>query len=283
MQKTVLVTGCSSGIGFEIAIAIARAGHFVYAGLRDISTSDNLQKSSEGLPITPLQLDITRQDEREAAVERIVSERGRLDALVNNAGITLGGFLEQVDESEIRRVFEVNVFGSWAMTRACLPQLRKHVGAKIIFISSMQGLNAFPMLGVYAGSKFALEGLAEAWRHELRIFGMDVVLVEPGGYRTEIFGRNRHLTCHAGDIETPYTGLVHNLHDRFLQTANRIAGDPRKVADLVVRILEKRRPGLRYPVGLDAKVRLLIVRILPFRWIEWFFEAVLSRAARVRS
>jgi len=279
-MRTVLITGCGSGIGMETAVAAARAGHFVYAGVRDLSTGVELCKAVRGLPVTPIQLDITQREERDRAVQQILSERGRLDALVNNAGVTLGGFLEQVDECEIRHVFEVNVFGSWAMTRVCLPHLRKNVGAKVIFISSMAGRSAFPMLGAYAASKFALEGLGEAWRHELRGFGVDVVLVEPGAYLTEIFGRNRRVTRYASDSDSPYAALGPKLDEFFQRGVDRIAGDPREVADHIVGILAQRRSVLRHPVGLDAKVRALILKTAPFCLTEWLFARIISRARR---
>lgn len=281
MERTILVTGCASGIGLETAVAAARKGYFVYAGVRDLSASQALREASAGLTVKLVQLDITRAAEREAVVQEILSGRGRLDALVNNAGVALGGFLEQVDESEIRHVFEVNVFGSWAMTRLCLPLLRHRAGAKVIFLSSIAGRSALPGLGSYAASKFALEGMGEAWRHELRPFGVDVVLVEPGAYRTAIFGSNRRVTRNAYQADSPYAGLTGAVDTIFQRAVNRIARDPREVAERIVRILSKRRPALRYPIGLDARARLLIIRTLPFWLVEWFIARILSRAARI--
>ena len=218
---TVLITGCSSGIGFETALAAARAGHFVYAGVRNLGVADTLIAASSDLAITPLELDITKAFDRDAALTKILRERGRLDALINNAGVTLGGFLEQVEETELRDVFEANVFGAWLMSRACIPYLRK-TKAKLIFISSMAGRSAFPMLGAYAASKFALEGLAEAWRHELRLFGVDVVLVEPGAHKTEIFGRNRRMTVHHGESTNAYGDLGRKLDAWFQKGIDQV-------------------------------------------------------------
>ena len=279
-MATVLVTGCRSGIGLATAVASARAGHVVYAGLRDRGTADALMLASAGLEVHPVQLDITSSTDREAAVEQILRERGGLDVLVNNAGVTLGGFLEQVDEAELRHTFEVNVFGTWAMTRCCLPHLRKSTRGKLIFISSMAGRSAFPMLGAYASSKFAVEGLAEAWRHELRSRAVDVVVVEPGAYRTEIFGRNRRMTAHLDNGDPVYAGSARELSEYFQRNVDRIARDPREIGELVVRLIAEENPRLRYPSGPDAWLRSAMMRMLPFAAIEWFFDRVVAQSAR---
>ena len=126
-----------------------------------------------------------------------------------------------------------------------------------------------------------MEGLGEAWRHELRGFGVDVVLVEPGAYRTDIFGRNRHLTRHVNDPDSPYAGLFRALEAWFMREVDRIARDPREAADSIVRILGKRRPALRHPIGAGARLRSLIVRVAPFCLVEWFFTWVFSRGAKL--
>jgi len=229
MAKTVLITGCRSGFGLGTAVAAARAGFTVYAGLRDLATAGELERAAAGLPVTPLQLDVTRAEEREAAVARILEEQGRLDGLVNNAGVALGGFLEQVDEDELRHVFDVNVFGAWGMTRACIPAMRRGGGGAVVMVSSMSGRTALPALGVYAGSKFALEGISEAWRHELKPFGIRVVIVEPGAYRTDILERNMKLSRRALDPDGPYTEYMKSAAQLFQTITDRIARDPAEV------------------------------------------------------
>jgi NAD(P)-dependent dehydrogenase (short-subunit alcohol dehydrogenase family) len=186
----VLCTGCRSGFGLLIAVTAARAGHTVYAGLRDLETQADLVKFAGNLDVRPVQLDVTNADERETVVREIVEEHGRLDALINNAGRTLGGFIEQIAEDELRRLFDVNVFAAWALTKTCLPHLRASREGIVINIASMAGRQAMPGLGGYAGSKFAIEGITEALRHEMRPFGVRVVLVEPGPYATDIVGRS---------------------------------------------------------------------------------------------
>ncbi|HSD66893.1 MAG TPA: SDR family oxidoreductase [Vicinamibacteria bacterium] len=266
----VLVTGCSSGIGLAVAREAARAGHVVYAGLRDPASGPAPEAD-----FVPVALDVTRAAEREAAVARVVREQGRLDVLVNNAGVALGGFLEQVEEDELRHVFDVNVFGAWAMTRAALPQLRAARGL-VVFMSSMSGRTALPGLGAYAASKFGLEALGEAWRHELAPLGVRVVLVEPGAYRTEIFGRNRRLGRRVRDAASPYAPRVERLDALARRTAERLARDPAEVARLVVSLFDARRPRLRYPIGPGARLRTVLLRVAPFSLVE----AIVRRTLR---
>jgi NAD(P)-dependent dehydrogenase (short-subunit alcohol dehydrogenase family) len=275
MTRVVLVTGCSSGIGRAIANEAARSGHVVYAGVRDPASGEGLASMPGVVPVT---LDVTSEADREAAVERVRREQGRLDVLVNNAGVALGGFLEQLDEDEIRHLFDVNVFGAWALTRVALPHLRESRGL-VVLMSSMSGRSALPGLGAYAASKFALEGLGEAWRHELAPFGVRVVLVEPGAYRTEIFGRNRRLGRRVKEAASPYAPFVAHSEALAARTVERLARDPSAVARLVVSLFGESRPALRHPIGPGARLRALLLRVAPFSLVE----AILRRAMRPSS
>jgi NAD(P)-dependent dehydrogenase (short-subunit alcohol dehydrogenase family) len=140
----------------------------------------------------------------------------------------------------------------------------------------MAGRQALPGLGAYASSKFALEAMGEAFRHELGLFGVRVVLVEPGAYRTEIFGRNRRLSRHAGDLASPYAPYAARLDALVARIAGRFARDPAEVARRVVSLFDARRPGLRHPVGPDARLRSALLRVAPFG----LFERVVRRALR---
>ncbi|HFE45775.1 MAG TPA: SDR family NAD(P)-dependent oxidoreductase [Nannocystis exedens] len=268
----VLVTGCRSGFGLLIAVAAARAGHQVYAGLRDLMTRERLEAAAAGLPVTPIQLDVTAPQERQAALTRILAKHGRIDALINNAGIALGGFIEQLGDDELRKVFEVNVFGALALMQLCLPTFRGQRSGVIINISSMSGRAGLPGLGGYAASKFALEGMTEALRHEMRPFGVRVALVEPGPYKTDIFGRNRRV---AAKSESPgdYAKMGAKMESIFSEVK---MGDPREVADLVVNILGDPRPRLRYPLGPKVRGRLWMNRILSFELQEKIIARVLG-------
>ncbi|MFH2008317.1 MAG: SDR family NAD(P)-dependent oxidoreductase [bacterium] len=280
MAETVLITGCRSGFGLGTAVAAARAGFTVYAGLRDLGTAGELERAAAGLPVIPVQLDVTRGEEREAAVARILEEQGRLDGLVNNAGVALGGFLEQVEEDELRRVFEVNVFGAWGMTRACIPAMRRGGGGTVVMVSSMSGRISLPTLGVYAGSKFALEGISEAWRHELKPFGIRVVIVEPGAYRTDIFERNRQLCRRAGDPDGPYAAYMESADRLHRAVVSRLARDPAEVCALLVELLQARNPGFRHPVGPLAKPRDFLRQLIPFGINEALMQRLLKWARR---
>lgn len=268
MQKVLLVTGCRSGFGLGVAKRAAQSGFVVYAGLRDIETRGDLERETRGLDVHPLQLDVTQAHERAAAVETIGKERGRLDALVNNAGSALGGFLEQVEEDELRALFDVNVFGAWAMTKSCLPLMRGSGGGNVVMVSSMSGRMAIPGLGAYAASKFALEGMSEAWRHELAVFGIHVVSVEPGAYRTDIFGRNRKVCRRAHDSSSPYAAYVQRLDELYQRTVDRIARDPDEVSEQIVRLISAKRPGFRHPMGPGAGPRAFALKLIPFRAVE---------------
>jgi len=276
MTRVALITGCSSGIGLAIATEAARAGNVVYAGVRDPASVAGLASTSG---IVPVSLDVTSAADREAAVERVRREQGRLDVLVNNAGQALGGFLEQLEEDEVRRLFDVNVFGAWAMTRVALPHLRSARGL-VVLMSSMSGRSALPGLGAYAASKFALEALGEAWRHELTPFGVRVVLVEPGAYRTEIFGRNRRLGRRVKDAASPYAPFVERFDVLATRTVERLARDPSEVARLVVSLFDAPRPALRHPIGPGARLRSLLLRVAPFSLVEAILRRVMRPSAQ---
>lgn len=259
----VLCTGCRSGFGKLFAASAARAGHTVYAGVRDPAASPELVEATRGLPVKPIALDVTDEAQRQAAVERILRDEGRIDALVNNAGVGLAGFQEQVATDELRRLFEINVIAPHALTRLCLPHLRASRGL-VMNISSMSGRQPFPGAGAYAASKFAMEGMTEALRHEMRPFGVRVVLVEPGPYKTDIFERNR---WDARELATPgpYTSYIEKLTKVAL---SRKMGDPQEVADLMARLLTEPNPKLRYALGPTVQARLLLQKTMPFEVIE---------------
>lgn len=270
----VLLTGCRSGFGRLAAAAAARAGHTVYAGVRDPARSPELLESTRGLSVIPIALDVTDAAQREAAVARIVQEHGRLDALVNNAGVALAGFQETIADDELRQLFEVNVFAVHALTRLCLPHLRASRGI-VINVSSMAAQQPMPGLGAYAASKFALEGMSESLRHELRPFGVRVVLVEPGPYRTDIFERNR-WNARGMEAPGPYARFAERM-EALLASAERRMGDPQEVADLIVRLLSQKSPRLRHALGPGVRARLLLRNGLPFE----AFERILARVVGV--
>jgi len=268
VKMVVLVTGCRSGFGKLIAVEAARRGHTVFAGLRDLSTAGDLRALAQGLAVTPVQLDVVRPEQREAVVRRILAEHGCIDALVNNAGVALGGFLEQIDEDELRDVFDVNVFAPWALTKLVLPSMRERRAGRIVNISSMSGFMAFPGLGAYSGSKFALEGLSESWRHELNLMGIDLYLVQPGAYATDIWGRNKTLCRHGLDDDSPWRAYAERMLRSFDQEVSKRVRPPGEVADLVCDLLDGPRRRMRHAIGPATLQRLIVKRYLPFSVVE---------------
>lgn len=271
----VLITGCGSGFGLLAAAEAARRGHVVYAGLRRLESRQRLDEATAGAAVHALQLDVTSEAQRDAAVDRILAEQGRIDALVNNAGIAVGGFLEEFDEDELRTLFEVNVFGAWALTRRILPTMREQASGTLVMISSMSGRMALPGLGAYAGSKFALEGMSEAWRHELAPFGIRVVILEPGPYKTDIFGRNRNLSRRTKDPSSPYASWTRHL-DAVMEARVDRAGDPQEVAHRICDVIEQRSPRLRHPMGRGSGARAAFARLAP----SWLIERAVARLTR---
>ena len=263
-----LVTGARSGIGLLTAITLARAGHTVYAGLRDPATDEGLRAAGAGCDLRPIALDVSQPADCTAAVARILAEQGRIDGLVNNAGVALGGFLEQIDDDELRRLFDVNVFGLWDLTCKVLPTMRAQRSGCVVHVTSMAGRLSMPGLGAYAASKWAVEGMAEAWRHELRPFGVRMCLIEPGPYKTDIFGRNRTMARRAALPDGPNAARTRALDAIAARMTDRLAGDPQEVADRILELLTDYNPPLRVPIGPTAHLRLALRLLLPWSALE---------------
>ena len=263
----VLVTGCSRGFGHRTCVELAQRGHTVYAGLRDPSAPGDLPQRSPGLDIRPLALDVVCPDQRSEAVKTILDEAGHIDGLVNNAGIAIGGMLEEIEEDELRRVMEINFFGLWALTREVLPAMRNARSGAIVNISSRSGVYAMPAFGPYAASKWAVEALSESWRYELGPFGIRVHVVQPGPYRTHIWNRDYAFGRRTMTEDSPYR--VHRPRlEALVEQAQANAHDPRDVAVVVADLLEGRRSGFRHPMGPGVVPSMLARRFLPFSWIE---------------
>lgn len=271
-----LITGCRSGFGLLSAVSAARAGHTVYAGLRDPETADDLMAAADGLPVHPLALDVTEPEQCQAAVDRVLSEHGRIDGLVNNAGVALGGFLEQLERDELEHLYAVNVLGVWELTCAVLPTMRAQRSGSIVNIGSMAGTLALPGLGAYASSKFALEGMTESWRQELAPWGIGVSLVKPGPYKTDILNRNARVGRRVRDADSPWAPMVRRLDEVFEQNAEQRSGDPQDVADTVVRLLGSARPPMRVAMGPGARARVWAKAVAPFGLIEGAIGRVLK-------
>jgi NAD(P)-dependent dehydrogenase (short-subunit alcohol dehydrogenase family) len=267
MTRTALVTGASSGIGAACATRLAGAGWRVFAGVR--RAGDAPTGTEEIL------LDVTDEDQVRAAAKQV----GQLDGLVNNAGIALAIPLEFIPLDELRRQFEVNVFGQVAVTQAFLPHLRRSRG-RIVFIGSIAGQSALPFLGPYAASKHALEAITDTLRLELRPFGVDVSLVQPGTIKTPIWTKSAEVADElANGAGAALAGLYGDRMAAFRRVAQKRGAkgaSPDEVARVVEQALTMERPRTRKLVGLDAKLRSGVER-LPDRLRDRVYERVLLR------
>ena len=247
-MKTWLITGCSSGLGQQLAEAVAARGDRLVATAR---STDTLQSLCERYPETvrSISLDVTHTGAAARAVELAESAFGGLDVLVNNAGFGFIGAIEEGEPSEYRPMFEVNVFGLIETTRAALPALRKRAGARIVNLSSGAGIAGSAGFGFYNATKFALEGLSEALAQELHPLGVKVIIVEPGPFRTEFLGRS--MITAAREIPA-YTDTV-RARRHYRQTNNgRQAGDPAKAVAVMLRAVDAEHPPLHLPLGPRA-------------------------------
>ena len=266
-----LITGASTGIGRATSLRLARGGWTVLAGVRDEAAGSSLAAEDAPGRIVPVALDVTDAGQVEAAVATVAEQPGAstpggLDALVNNAGIGLGGPLEVLSESEWRRQFDVNFFAQIAVTRAMLPALRRASG-RIVFVSSIGGRVAMGFNGPYAASKHAIEAVGDALRVELHSSGVQVALIEPGSVATPIWDKGRAEADRLAippELQEQY-GKVPAAMDKVLaDTAGRgIAPDA--VAEAIEKALSARRMPSRVLVGRDAKAMLLARRLLPDR------------------
>ncbi|WP_083270696.1 SDR family oxidoreductase [Bacillus marinisedimentorum] len=268
MEKTALVTGASSGFGLLSAEELAAKGYHVLAAMRNPDKAKQAEQhfKQSGLSdqIKILMLDVTDNDSIKNMEEELLKLR-RLDVLVNNAGFAMGGFAEELDLSEYEEQFSVNVFGMMAVTNTVLPLMRENRSGKIINIGSISGRAGFPGLSAYVASKFAVEGYSESLRLELKPFSIDVVIVEPGSYRTNIWKSGRKMGSRTGTI-ADYHNQMQQM-EAYLKEAEGGYGDPREVAELIAMVAEKRNPAFRYPVGKGIRAFLAAKERLP--WKIW--------------
>jgi NAD(P)-dependent dehydrogenase (short-subunit alcohol dehydrogenase family) len=271
-MSRVLITGASRGIGRAAALALDREGHEVIAGVRDAEAAGRLAAEASGR-LRTIQLDVTEADSVRAAADAV---GGRLDALVNNAGVVVGGVVEALELEALRRQLEVNVVGQVAVTQALLPAVRA-VAGRVVFISSVSGRVSAPVMTPYTASKFAIEAIADGLRVEVRQWGIRVVLVEPGSVDTDLW-RGAEAQFDAGVAEMTeehrrlYGGLLTGARKMVLATAKR-AAPVDKVTAAIVAAVTAERPRTRYVVGADARGQLLLKAALPDR----AYDALVAR------
>ena len=259
-DETVLITGCSSGIGRATAALFADEGWVVYATARD--EADLAPLADRGCHTD--ELDVTVAADVERVVDRIVEEQGHLDCLVNNAGYGQYGPLEDVPADELGRQFDVNVYGPHRLARAVLPHMREAEDGTIVNVSSVSGRLSVPGSGAYSASKHALEAMSDALRGEVEGFGVDVAVVEPGPVATNFGERSREEASEGLDRREDVYGWVYEAVEdgRFLAGSAPFAAEPEDVAAVIHEAAETTDPHARYPVGQAARY-MLLARFLP--------------------
>jgi NAD(P)-dependent dehydrogenase (short-subunit alcohol dehydrogenase family) len=271
-EKVWFITGTSRGFGREWAIAALERGDKVAATARDTSTLDDLTEKY-GNALLPIQLDVTDRDADFAAVKQAHDHFGRLDTVVNNAGYGHFGFIEELTEQEARAQIETNVFGALWVTQAALPFLRAQHSGHIIQVSSIGGIVAFPNVGIYHASKWALEGFSQALAQEIESFGIHVTLIEPGGFSTDWAGPSSKHSAQLPDYEE-----AHKKSEEWRARRTSNPGDPKASAAAVLKIVDAPQPPLRVffgepPLSLakaDYESRLAT-------WEEWQPVSVLAQ------
>ena len=268
MTKVILVTGASSGIGFDAAEAFARQGHRVYAAARRVERMEPLK----ALGVVPLRMDVTDEASMAEGVRTVLEAEGRIDALVNNAGYGYFGAIENVPLEDARRQLEVNVFGLARLCQLVLPAMREQGSGRIVNISSVAGKAVLYFGGWYHVSKYSVEALSDALRMEVKPFGIDVALIEPGGIRTDwgIIAADHLAESSKG---TPYEaeGLreAETMHKAY---SMRLLSNPSVVTRAISRAVNSRRPRARYRVGFGAGTIVFFHALLPARWWDALFR-----------
>jgi NAD(P)-dependent dehydrogenase (short-subunit alcohol dehydrogenase family) len=290
-MPTVLITGASTGIGQATALRLARSGWTVLAGVRAVEDGERLAGEAPDGRIQPLRLDVTDLEQIRLAAAHVSElggggegSPGRLDALVNNAGVGFGGPLELIHPDDLRKQFDVNVLGQISVTQALLPALRAAhtgpgTGGRIVFVSSVGGRVAMAFTAPYAASKHAIEAIGDALRVELRTSHVQVALIEPGSVATPIWDKSREL---ADGVTIPESmsaeyGHVPQAMDKVLEDTAKRGVSPELVAETIERALSARKMKARYLIGRDARAMVAIRRLLP----DHVFDRVARRALGV--
>ena len=273
--KVALVTGGSSGIGEATALKLQELGYTTYAAARRVQRMEHLTTTG----IRPLAMDVTDEESMESGVKHILAEEGRIDVLVNNAGYGSYGALEDVPMSEARSQFEVNVFGAARLIQLVLPHMREQRSGTIINITSMGGKIYTPLGAWYHATKFALEALSDCLRMEVEPFGINVVVIEPGGINTEwggIAAQKLRTVSGSGPYADQAGAVAESLTS---ETNRRRQSPPTVIANAIARAVTAHRPKTRYAVGYGARPMIFLHEVLPNRW----FDAFMRRATGVPS
>jgi NAD(P)-dependent dehydrogenase (short-subunit alcohol dehydrogenase family) len=276
VSKAVLITGCSTGIGRATAELLAAGGWKVYATARKRDAiADLAAKGCE-----TLELDVTDEGSMEAAVRHVEDAEGAVGVLINNAGYSQSGAVETVPMDEVRRQFETNVFGLVRMSQLVLPSMRRQHWGRIVNLSSMGGKLVFPGGGFYHGTKFAVEAISDALRFEVREFGVDVILIEPGLIKSEFGETAAKGTTGGGDYADFNRAVAEATAGAYEGPTMRLGGGPEDVARKIEKAISAKRPKARYPVTASARVLLTQRALLPDRGWDLFVGTQFPRPGK---
>ncbi|MBS4209934.1 SDR family oxidoreductase [Bacillus sp. FJAT-50079] len=286
MKKlTAIITGASSGFGLLTAIELAKHGFTVIATMRDLTNKDTIIKLCKQGDVENqlhfLQLDVTSETSIEQ-FSRELTHFSSIDILINNAGVAYGGFSEEVSMKEYKEQFETNFFGAIAVTQAVLPYMRKQRKGKIINVSSISGKVGFPGLSPYVASKHALEGWSECLRLEVKPFGIDVGIIEPGSFQTNIWTRGKRIAEKSQLSSSAYFSYMQAL-EKELEKGQANYGDPAQIARLIAHMCSKKEwKKLRYPIGKGVKLSLFLKMLIPWSiWEKIFYKKLAVNKKRM--
>jgi short-subunit dehydrogenase len=277
MNKVALITGASSGIGFETSLTLARNEFRTFATMRNLSKSRKIREiaKKERLPLTVIPLDVNDNASIRTAIQNILVEAKRIDVVINNAGYGLFGAVEDLSMDKIIDQFETNFFGVVRVVKSVLPIMRNQHSGTIINISSMVGRVAMPLNSVYVASKFALEGFSESIRHELSKFGINVILIEPGIVRTGFFNNLQKSKNEAA--KSPYSALLKRRLSRFKSVSESNSSSPSQVAKAILKALQSKSSNFRYIVGEDAIIVLEKRKVLSdIKFEKWIWDSIME-------
>jgi NAD(P)-dependent dehydrogenase (short-subunit alcohol dehydrogenase family) len=279
----VLVTGCSSGFGLLTAARLASRGHIVVATMRNLEKKNALlgEVNRRSGKVDILQMDVTDKESISRTVSEIAGRYGRIDVLINNAGYGIGGFFEDLSDEDIRQQMETNFFGVQNVTREVIPLMRSRRRGKIINISSVAGFSASPSFGAYSASKWALEAFSESLRYELKFFGIDVLLVEPGTYKTSVFYENARYARDFDNPQSPYYSFSQHLKKKVMDYVENCRKDPEDVAVLIERLIKARNPSFRNIPDVEGRILCILRRCLPFRAYSWLIRTMFLKGLKV--
>jgi NAD(P)-dependent dehydrogenase (short-subunit alcohol dehydrogenase family) len=285
VEKVALVTGSSSGIGFESALLLSKSGFHTYASMRNLEKSKNITEivNTENLPLRVIQLDVNDDISVKNAINKIIAENGRIDVLINNAGYGLFSPIEDITLDQVKEQFETNFFGVVRLVKEVLPVMRKQRNGIIVNVSSGAGRVAIPVSSAYVATKFALEGLSESMRYELKEFGINIIIIEPGVIRTN-FVENMKTAGTRSRSESPYADLIGRTLKGFGGLMDNSSSPPKLVAEAILNAITSKEPEIRYVVGDDAKSIMKVRKSTSDKEFEnWMYESVLQEKGFVRT